>query len=311
VSIKKGHGALFSTAALSRVAPEPEPGVKLFYIINCFAIPSRTYYFLSDKAQGASSAVGTVDNVGSGGGGGGVRPNDDDDDDDDDVNDEASEAAELAGALDAIQALEESAEQKSARAVVESLADAQVTAAALLRDRSWSKDDARRLLWVLLLVVVDVFQDGDCAFHATWVAFAFLRFGILTLDDEDFDADPQCDKKREKLVTFATEQRLSNPDILMENIGVTEWGPQSIESNRQFAIWKEQLVVRRDLGSVRWLDVQSLALNVWRLGAKGLVVYNRNGDRTGCSATVWWFREEGEAGRREFLDHGVRTLQAV
>jgi hypothetical protein len=197
--------------------------VNLFYFLNFFVIPSRTYYSLSDKAQGDSSADGTVDNVGSGGGGGGggVRPNDDDDDDDDDddVNDEASEAAELAGALDAIQALEESAEQKSARAVVESLANAKVTAAALLRDGSWSKDDARHLLWALLLLVaVDVFQDGDCAFHATCVAFAFLRSGILTLDDEDFDADPQCDIKREKLVIFATEQRLSNPDSSMETL---------------------------------------------------------------------------------------------
>jgi hypothetical protein len=130
--------------------------------------------------------------------------------------------------------------------------NAKVMAAALLRDGSWSKDDTRHLLWVLLLLVaIDVFQDGDCAFHATWVAFAFLRSGILTLYDEDFDVDPQCDNKREKLVIFATEERLSNPDILMENIGVTEWGLQNIEGDRQFAIWKEQLVARRDLGSVR------------------------------------------------------------
>jgi hypothetical protein len=96
--------------------------------------------------------------------------------------------------------------------VAESLANAKVTAAALLRDGSWSKDDARHLLWVLLLLVdVDVFQDDDCAFHATWVAFPLLRSGILTLDDEDFDTDPQCDNKREKLVIFATEQRLSIP----------------------------------------------------------------------------------------------------
>jgi hypothetical protein len=191
-------------------------------------------------------------------------------------------------------------QRRSLQYTKESIANEEARVASLDWYGSWTKAYSRASLWVLLLIVLDVFADGDCGFHAFWLSSQYqgLRLGVA-----DIVTDLQRQGWRMKLVSFAEAQRRNCRKLMSENLSAPYW----MESDASFDGWKDNMV--NGVNQDRWLDCQSIVLLAMSEKCRGIVVYHKNAAKDGCAATVWLFRDGSSPATQTTYETGVTCIQ--
>jgi hypothetical protein len=190
-------------------------------------------------------------------------------------------------------------EKKSEAAVLESVADAEERRLMFRGFGLWEKPVALSWLWALGLVLLDVFPDGNCGFHAVWVACKWVVGAGASPPLTGFDVDPACRERRSSLVFFLQEQLAISSEAVNDNLAAPTW----LIDDNEFGPWQDNLV--NGIGRESWVDQQTVVLAAWREGQQGIILYQNNSDADGASATVYVFGSDTREASQSTYENGV------